>query len=78
VPIGPHIVDIVSFPLRTVIELVPPDESAEADKARTERRTWLATRDYHVHPVTTASVDADVTAVLDGLAQAMDLGAAAP
>jgi tRNA/rRNA methyltransferase len=78
VPIGPHIVDIVSFPLRTVIELVPPDESAEADKARTERRSWLATRDYHVHLVTTAAVDADVTAVLDGLAQAMDLGAAAP
>jgi tRNA/rRNA methyltransferase len=78
VPIGPHIVDIVSFPLRTVIELVPPDESAEAEKARTERRSWLATREYRVHPVTTASVDADVAAVLDGLAQAMDLGAAAP
>jgi tRNA/rRNA methyltransferase len=78
VPIGPHIVDIVSFPLRAVIELVPPDESAEADKARTERRTWLATRDYRVHPLTTASVDTDVAAVLDDLAQAMDLGAAAP
>src|ERR1700722_4901204 len=73
VPIGPHIVDIVSFPLRTVIELVPPDESAEADKARTERRSWLATREYRVHPVTTASVDADVATVLDALAQAMGL-----
>ncbi len=77
VPIGPHIVDIVSFPLRTVIELVPADESAEADKARAERRTWLAARDYQVHPVATAAVDADVIAVLDALAQAMDLDAAA-
>jgi tRNA/rRNA methyltransferase len=78
VPIGRHIVDIVSFPLRTVIELVPPQESAEAEKARAERRAWLAARDYHGHSVTTASVDTDVAAVLDRLAQAMGLGAAAP
>jgi tRNA/rRNA methyltransferase len=78
VPIGPHIVDIVSFPLRTVIELVPGQESAEAEKARAERRAWLAARDYHVHSLTTASVDADVIAALDGLAQTMDLGAPAP
>jgi tRNA/rRNA methyltransferase len=77
VPIGPHIVDIVSFPLRTVIELVPADESTEAEKARTERRTWLAARDYVVHPVATAAVDADVATVLDALAQAMGLDAPA-
>ena len=28
VPVGPHITDFVSFPLRLVIELVPADESA--------------------------------------------------
>jgi tRNA/rRNA methyltransferase len=77
VPIGPHIVDIVSFQLRTVIELVPADEAAEAEKARAERRGWLAAREYVVHPVATAAVDADVIAVLEGLAQAMDLDAAA-
>ncbi len=77
VPIGPHIVDIVSFPLRTVIELVPADEAAEAEKARAERRTWLAAREYVVHPVSTLSVDADVIAVLDDLAQAMGLDAPA-
>jgi tRNA/rRNA methyltransferase len=77
VPIGPHIVDIVSFPLRTVIELVPPDESAEAEKVRAERRTWLAARDYQAHPVATAAVDADVIAVLDRLAQTMGLDAPA-
>jgi tRNA/rRNA methyltransferase len=77
VPIGPHIVDIVSFPLRAVVEFVPAQESAEAEKARAERRAWLAARDYHVHPVTTASVDGDVAAVLDGLAQALGLDAPA-
>ena len=30
VPVGPHITDIVSFPLRVVIELVPADEIAAA------------------------------------------------
>jgi tRNA/rRNA methyltransferase len=77
VPIGPHIVDIVSFPLRTVIELVPPDESGEVETARAERRAWLAAREYVVHPVTTATVDADVIAVLDHLAQTMGLDAPA-
>ena len=76
VPIGPHIVDIVSFPLRTVIELAAADESAEAEKARAERRTWLAARDYQLHPVATAAVDTDVAAVLDALAQAMGLAPA--
>ena len=39
VPVGPHITDIVSFPLRVVIELVPADEIAAAvASARAERR----------------------------------------
>jgi tRNA/rRNA methyltransferase len=78
VPIGRHIVDIVSFPLRAVIELMPADESAEAAKARAERRAWLAERDYRVLGVTMAAVDADVAAVLDGLAAALGLGAPVP
>jgi tRNA/rRNA methyltransferase len=78
VPIGRHIVDVVSFPLRAVIELVPADESAEAGKARAERRSWLAARDYRVLGATVDAVDADVGAVLDGLAGALDLGAPAP
>ncbi len=36
VPIGRHIVDMVSFPLRAVIELMPGDESAEAAQARAQ------------------------------------------
>jgi tRNA/rRNA methyltransferase len=78
VPIGRHIVDVVSFPLRAVIELVPADESAEAGKARAERRSWLAARDYRVLGTTVDAVDADVGAVLDGLAGALDLGAPVP
>jgi tRNA/rRNA methyltransferase len=78
VPVGPHIVDVVSFPLRAVIDLTPAGETAEAGKARAERRAWLAARDYRVLAVGMAAVDADVAAVLDGLAGALDLGAPVP
>jgi len=78
VPIGPHIVDAVSFPLRAVIDLVPgaegaeSAEGAEAARTRSARRAWLAARDYLVCEVRQADVEADVAAVLDGLAR--DLG----
>ena len=75
VPIGPHIVDLVSFPLRAVIELMPGAESVEAARAREERRAWLAARDYRVHAVGMDAVEADVAAVLDHLAAFLDLGA---
>ena len=78
VPIGPHIVDVVSFPLRAVIELLPAEESAAAGTARAERRAWLTARDYRALAVTMAAVDADVAAVLDGLAGALELGAPTP
>jgi tRNA/rRNA methyltransferase len=78
VPVGPHIVDVVSFPLRAVIELLPADESAEAGKMRAERRAWLIARDYRVLGVRMDAVDADASAVLDGLAGALDLGAPVP
>jgi tRNA/rRNA methyltransferase len=78
VPIGPHIVDLVSFPLRAVVELMPAEESAEAGKMRAERRAWLAARDYRVLAVQMDAVDADASAVLDRLAGALDLGAPVP
>ena len=47
-PIGPHICDFVSFPLRPVIDLVPADESAapprRARKARLARRARIQNR----------------------------------
>jgi tRNA/rRNA methyltransferase len=67
IPIGPHICDFVSFPLRSVIELVPKDETAEADAARAERRAWLAERNYRVIEIAVAEVESDIAGVLDRL-----------
>jgi tRNA/rRNA methyltransferase len=78
VPVGPHIVDIVSFPLRAVIDLIPAEETAEAGKARIERRDWLAARDYRVLPASMTEIEVDVGTVLDRLAAALDLGAPVP
>jgi tRNA/rRNA methyltransferase len=68
VPVGPHITDLVSFPLRTVIDLVPSDESEAAVKTRADKHAWLAERGYRVMPVRLAEIEADVAMVLDGLA----------
>src|SRR5215475_623829 len=40
-PVGRHICDFVSFPLRLVIDLVPSEESAAAAAARARKRAWL-------------------------------------
>jgi tRNA/rRNA methyltransferase len=71
VPIGPHIVDVVSFPLRAVIDLVPNEESAEAAQVRLEKRAWLAARDYRVCEVSEAEIEADVAAVLARIADVL-------
>ena len=47
-PVGQHICDFVSFPLRLVIDLVPAEESEAAAAARAQRRAWLAERDYGI------------------------------
>ena len=70
VPVGPHITDVVSFPLRVVIELVPADEVAAAVAMRAERRAWLTGRGYRVVDVAMADVEADIGKVLDELAAA--------
>jgi tRNA/rRNA methyltransferase len=76
VPIGPHIADLVSFPLRTVIELVPTEESNDAAATRRTRRAWLEARDYRVCEVAEVAVEGDAAAVLDGLARELGLDAA--
>jgi tRNA/rRNA methyltransferase len=68
VPVGPHITDFVSFALRAVIDLVPDGESEAAAKTRADKRAWLDERGYRVIAVQTSDVEADVAAVLDGLA----------
>jgi tRNA/rRNA methyltransferase len=67
VPVGAHIVDFVSFPLRCVIDLVPASEPEDAQKNRAEKRRWLAEHEYKVVEASTEEVERDVAKVLDGL-----------
>jgi len=73
VPVGPHIVDFVSFPRRCVIELVPSKETDAAAQARAAKRAWLNERDYRVIEVKSDEAERDVKAVIDGLAPAVGL-----
>jgi tRNA/rRNA methyltransferase len=66
-PIGRHVADLVSFPLRFVVDLVPEGESEAATKARAERRAWLEERDYCVISISTRDVEHSIFAVLDTL-----------
>jgi tRNA/rRNA methyltransferase len=70
-PIGPHIVDFVSFPLKCVIELVPEEEGEVAQTSRSLKRTWLEKHEYRVLDVTSHDVERDVGVVLDGLSTAI-------
>jgi len=65
VPVGPHIVDIVSFPLRIAIDLVLDGDEAAGAKTRAEKRSWLSERDYQVVEVTARDIESDVKGVLD-------------
>jgi tRNA/rRNA methyltransferase len=71
VPIGPHIVDFVSFPLKCVIDLVPSAEPDEATRTRAERRAYLAGRGYRVCEVSAVEVEKDLAGVLGHLAAAI-------
>jgi tRNA/rRNA methyltransferase len=68
VPIGPHITDFVSFPLKCVIDLQPASESVEAAATRVARRAYLIERGYRVVEVGVAEAERDVAAALDRLA----------
>jgi tRNA/rRNA methyltransferase len=70
-PVGTHIVDFVSFPLRVVIDLVPASESEIAEKSRSDRRAWLVERDYRVLDVAARDVEADLPGVLERLAESV-------
>jgi tRNA/rRNA methyltransferase len=68
VPIGAHINDFVSFPLRIVVDVVPAEEGAAAAAARSERIAWLEQRGYRVVAVGVAQIEADLAGALDRLA----------
>ena len=54
VPVGVHITDFVSFPLRVVIDVVPAGENPAAARTRADRRAWLVERGYNVIDVAAA------------------------
>ena len=68
VPVGTHITDFVSFPLRVVIDVEPAQESDVAAKARNDKRAWLVERGYRVLAVDASMIETDLPQVLDGLA----------
>ena len=68
-PVGAHITDFVSFPLRVVIDVVPAAEQEMAQKARADKRVWLAERGYQVIDVAADEAERDLAAVLDRLAR---------
>jgi tRNA/rRNA methyltransferase len=70
VPVGPHITDFVSFPLKCVIDLAPPLEPAEAVRNRAEKRAYLEERDYRVVEVKVDEVEQDLAKALERLAKA--------
>ncbi|MDB5603006.1 MAG: Um32 methyltransferase [Xanthobacteraceae bacterium] len=72
-PVGTHICDFVSFTLRVVIELVPPDESESATATREARRAWLEPRGYRVVAVQSIDVEANAASSLDTLAAQLEL-----
>ena len=67
-PVGRHIPDFVSFTQRVAIELVNANESDAIATDRAARSAWLAERGYRVVNIKAAAVEADLAAVLDGLA----------
>jgi|RhiMetdeSRZDD1v2_1073273.scaffolds.fasta_scaffold00327_21 tRNA/rRNA methyltransferase len=71
VPVGPHIVDFVSFALRIVIEVTPENESEAAAGARRQRRAWLAERGYRVSDIAAEDIGSNLNGVLDGVASAL-------
>jgi tRNA/rRNA methyltransferase len=70
-PVGQHICDFVSFPLRLVIDLVPADESAAAAKSRAAKRDWLKAHDYTVLGIFDRDVESAMAAVLEQIDKAI-------
>jgi tRNA/rRNA methyltransferase len=70
-PVGQHICDFVSFPLRLVIDLVPADESEVAAKARAEKRDWLAAHNYAVLAIFAGDPESDMAATLERIEKAI-------
>ncbi len=75
-PIGPHICDFVSFPLRVVIDVKPAAEEKAAAATRADKRAWLAARGYGVVEIAARDIEAEIDGTLDRLAATLDAAAA--
>ncbi len=72
-PIGQHICDFVSFPLRLVIEVVPPDESAAAAKARADKYAWLKERNYKILELPTRAIETEMAETLERIVRSVNV-----
>jgi tRNA/rRNA methyltransferase len=70
-PVGPHICDFVSFPLRIVIELAPDHEEPAALAVRAQKHAWLTERGYKIVTLATGLVESDLAAALGQIDQAI-------
>jgi tRNA/rRNA methyltransferase len=70
-PVGRHVTDLVSFPLRVVVDIAPGDETETAAKARADRRLWLEARGYRVIAIEAQAIEANVDGVLDRIEEAV-------
>ena len=71
-PVGQHICDFVSFPLRLVIDVVPADENDAAAKARADKHAWLRERGYRVVALPSQAIEADLASALEGINRVID------
>jgi tRNA/rRNA methyltransferase len=62
-PIGPHVAEFVSFPLRVVVDVVPDSEEPKAADARRQKLDWRRARDYRIVAVRADDIGKDVDAV---------------
>jgi tRNA/rRNA methyltransferase len=70
-PVGRHMTDLVSFPLRFVVDIAPAEESEAARKARGDKRAWLLDRGYRVIEISAGEIEADIEGVLDRIEQSI-------
>jgi tRNA/rRNA methyltransferase len=70
-PIGQHICDFVSFPLRLVVEITPVKNSEALEAARRERHAWLAAHDYRIVEVLATAIESDMPAALARIDEAI-------
>ncbi len=71
IPVGQHICDFVSFPLRLVVEIVPAQESAAAADARAGKRGWLTARGYRVIELGSSEIETDLASLLERISRAI-------